>query len=298
MPGPKSRFAKMWDGLNRVGSLLRLTNPCRHARLFSTATRDNPGDIGDIAIGCSCSPSEHAGLLYRRDGAVRVLHLASHRTLVDEPATLTTTFVWVVPSLRPKQLPQIAAFCALAADAKPLLDYGFAYHEASLFSVMDATFVTAAGTTGLTCSTFVVAILRSCGVPLLAIKTWPQNDAIAVQTRTVYDMAERRNADFPEEASRLRREIGSARFSPSQVAGACMHDRRPVTHRLSVAASHVVMVAVNRLNQWLRHGRLVECPAPRPPPRLKRRPEQRHPPLVHLLDPSGPFGPGGFQISR
>ncbi len=191
MPGLSGRCANFVAGLKHAASWLRLINPCRSSS-FSSPDKDAV-PLGPIAIALSCQPLEHSGLFYTtQEGVVRVLHLAGHRNIKNDSPADCPEFICVVPDILPRQMNQIAELCCLAAQNRPLVDFGFKYHESSLFSLLDATFTTASGTIGLTCCTFVVTLLRAAGIRPFKIKTFRiTSAAISSQRLLVHYMAPR-----------------------------------------------------------------------------------------------------------
>lgn len=237
----------MLDGAKRVACFLRLTN-LRDSRRILWPLRDDPAAIPGVAVACSARPQEHAGIVYQSAGLTRVLHFCGPRKLSDDDITDVPYFLWVVPGLRPKQIPQVARLCALVATNRAKIqgqiEYGYEYNEASIFSVFNGSFSAAAGTTGLTCATFVLAIFRSCGVRLLKTNQWKRDTAIAQQIRTANDIGRY----YPAEASNLRKEIGARRFSPPEVAGAGLYERMPIGIKHATQAAQVVLKDIRNLN--------------------------------------------------
>lgn len=233
----------MWDGLKHVASYLRLTNLFRPERHCCPKTAGQIPD-SEIAIGLACAPVEHSGIFYRRTPAImRLLHFADHQIIEDDDPPSQPKFTWVVPPLRPKQIPQIVELCILISNKRPRINYGFRYDEASIFSMLDGSFILADGTLGLTCSTFVLAILRSAGVRLIKPRTWKvTSGSISAQALQVRFMSH----GHPNHAGRLRTEIGASRFSPSQVAGSGAYDRHPVSYRKAERAAAVALLLVQR----------------------------------------------------
>lgn len=148
--------------------------------------------------------------------------------------------------MRPKQVPQIEELCTLIADNRGAIQntisYGFRYSETSLFSMLDGSFKAADGTTGLTCATFVLAILRTAGVRLVKTASWPPASGVAAQIN--YLRHRIRNYGPSAHTQRLSEEIGCARFSPSQVAGACLYDWHPVDYHSAETGAALAMSAV------------------------------------------------------
>lgn len=239
----------MWDGLSRAASYLRLVNPCRIER-FRLCRDNDSHHIQTVAIALSYPFASHSGIFYRTEsGEVRIIHLANHRVLEDEECD-ADEFSWVVPDVRPHLATQLCELCALAARVKPEIDYGYRYDEASIFSVLDASFSLGDQSIGLTCATFVLAMFRSCGIHLVRPNKWRITSAdIAAQMRAIPNIARTNVAH----QNRLRAEIGEGRISPPQVSGAASHDRFPVSYGSAESAAILILQAQND-----HYARLVE----------------------------------------
>jgi len=86
--------------------------------------------------------------------------------------------------------------------------------------------------TGLSCATFVVAVFRSSGNPLVDTANWPMptKEDIAVQREFVALLEQSEKAEDQAQAILIRDEIGTPRARPEHVAGACLEDMLPVSH--------------------------------------------------------------------
>jgi hypothetical protein len=236
----------MLAGAKQVASWLHLINPLRSERFASpNQAGDMPGP--GVSIGLECAPLEHSGIYYSTIlGERRLLHFGNHHTILDDSPLVQAKFSWARPNLRPHHVPQIEELCVLIADNRAaiqsMIPYGFKYSEASLFSVFDGSFKAADGTTGLTCATFVLAILRTAGVRLVKTASWPQASGVAAQI----DYLRRRIRNYGQSlhTQRLNEEIGCVRFSPSQVAGACLYDWHPVDYHSAETGAALAMSAV------------------------------------------------------
>lgn len=185
----------------------------------------------------------HLGLRRSNRAEEPVLHLAWHRRLRDEPLARmlragpeTLPAAVVVLSLDPyvDEALQILSrrVARLHANSSSALWYGFGENQArfdtrtGLLSDPDAAF---------TCTTFVLALLRSVGVHLLDPTRWraPTEQDIAWQhsigERLLAWIDEYVQDDLPRAKERVTQDIGSRRFRPTDTAGAALlaRDKRP-----------------------------------------------------------------------
>ena len=82
---------------------------------------------------------------------------------------------------------------------------------------------------GLTCATFITAVLRHLGFPLIQEATWPQRDDDIAWQEMILDVLKKYASDEHVEAT--RKDIGAKRFRPDEVVGAaiCATSDWPVT---------------------------------------------------------------------
>lgn len=166
----------------------------------------------------------HVGLLYKRNGQVRVLHLAWDNDLQDE---WTWERLWAVPEAEPEKLFLVGAWCQRIlnrfraqkrAKHESPLPYGFRFDQ-SRFTETGLRLGSKA--IGLTCSTFVLAILNAVGVQLVDENSWP--------IRTTEDIAFLENLtvlqrpDMAKLKASLMSEVleGCPRIRPEELVAAC-----------------------------------------------------------------------------
>lgn len=116
----------------------------------------------------------HLGVIYRNNGATttKVIHLAWHHRLKDEPTT--EVWAWVPSDIDTDRLADAAALCRLIArnPAKKKAPYGFEFGDSGI-DAKGAVFI-GGSSVGLTCATFVLALFRRIGIELLDVSTWKQ----------------------------------------------------------------------------------------------------------------------------
>jgi len=169
------------------------------------------------AVAVPLTNREHVGIIFRDDDdQPHLLHLASHRRLRCDD--VIDGHAWVAPAIAPELLPSIAAMCARVAKRNAMgIPYGFRY-DASRFA-SDGQFVLGKDEHGLTCATFVLAVLRSAGVELLTRDEWPPRPDDMVRFAKILKALRSVGA---EDAyfDALEAEVTAVRFRPTEVAGA------------------------------------------------------------------------------
>ena len=96
----------------------------------------------------------------------------------------------------------------------------------------------APGARGLTCATFVLAVLKSVGIELVAEDTWPD------RLEETDEFITRVGGDPPSPiAEGMRQELvsGARRITPDEVVGACLVEPLPATFAAASAAAREVV---------------------------------------------------------
>jgi hypothetical protein len=167
----------------------------------------------------------HVGIVFRAsDQRCRILHLAWHYRLRNEEAL--DGWAFVAPLLDPVELQVLAGFCALLGAVRPRIPYGLQF-SASRFDD-DGRFIPGPGETGLTCTTFVMAIFEWAVMPLLVRESWKVRDEdIAAQRALVSMLRETKDADDGHVIA-VEAEVGCMRFRSEEAAAASAMPVRPV----------------------------------------------------------------------
>ncbi|MFO0618049.1 MAG: hypothetical protein U0414_35990 [Polyangiaceae bacterium] len=157
----------------------------------------------------------HVALVYRVDGTAKTLELAWHRDLVSVNVELTGLFAPL--QLDPANAISLAAYCEAVAlenhaniPGKAQIPYWIRY---------DGETFTATGQwlhdTGLTCATFVLAVLSSQGLTVARHETWgTREDDLTWQCKILRMLASK----HPREVAMQRKLIGASRLRPEEVA--------------------------------------------------------------------------------
>ncbi|MBL8792309.1 MAG: hypothetical protein JNM56_00235 [Planctomycetia bacterium] len=197
---------------------------------FTRCTFD-PSDVRlmGIALQRTTPCTTHAGVVYRDTaGVLRVLHFAYHEMLRDEPCR--GPFIFAIPALQDEDQEYLAEFCSRVyrVNQRGKLPYSFSFDPNLTF---DRTgLVVLNQNSGFTCSTFVVALFRSTGNPLVDSSTWPRSaDAVDIAARKYLLDAWRASGrpNLVTRASEIEPSIQTMRISPEQVAGAGLQRRLP-----------------------------------------------------------------------
>lgn len=174
----------------------------------------------------------HAGLVFRgSDDTCHVLHLAWHYKLrcdsnLDE-------WLCVTPTIDPIELQVLAALCVTLDSVRPRIPYGLRFSESTFDE--EGRFVPGSNETGLTCSTFVMAVFDWARIALLARETWPVREEDITAQKNLLRALQETNDATREHVVAVERELGCMRYRPEEVAVASAMEHRPV---LFDAASH------------------------------------------------------------
>ncbi|MFO0607980.1 MAG: hypothetical protein U0324_32750 [Polyangiales bacterium] len=190
-------------------------------------------------------PVDHCGVLYEAEGRRAMLHLAWHKHLSvdDVPSHRTDKYAWVAPNLPRERGLAVAAICRRVwrRNQQRGIPYGLRY-DATTFH-RTGELMLGRDELGLTCATFVLALFRQGGVELLRLEEWPARPDDLDRQR---DLVARLRSDptVPREhCDAIEREIGTIRYRPTEVAGACASADLPCSFAdASRAAAHIADV--------------------------------------------------------
>ncbi|MDR3402514.1 MAG: hypothetical protein P4L99_08450 [Chthoniobacter sp.] len=162
----------------------------------------------------------HLGIVHRsdEDGISRMLHLAWHFDLQNEPAE--PEYFWIDPGYSRYRSRQVATICRMVAERnRGGLPYAFSDPERA---IDEATGEALLGPTrfGFTCASFVLSVYDAAGLPLAVLSSWPPGrDGDAKWQAFIVDLLEERGAS-QEHVNLVRSEIGRVRFRPTEIAAA------------------------------------------------------------------------------
>lgn len=167
---------------------------------------------------------KHAGFLYRRDdGSVRVLHLAFHHMLRDDEVSdwarqvsdqFGESLRWAELGLPDDSKVVFAAHLSQIFLGNPQIPYGL--DAGGTVFTSDGKFVRGPIGKGLTCATFIAAILAGYGHPLVT-NDWPSRPEDEAWAEQILAMLENRAS--PEHIDAVKADIGAARYRPEEIVG-------------------------------------------------------------------------------
>ncbi len=177
----------------------------------------------------------HAGVLYvsKVGEAPRLIHLATHKWLIDE--TASNEIRWVQVQLNAITARLVVGVClsiARRARAREMTaTYGFNYDPAKQYFGVNYDFLPIDPNQGLTCATFVLALFRRADVELLKVEEWLERNIEVADVEVQKAIAETFSATFGEEVGKIlysQIASGAPRFRPEQVAAASALSPKPV----------------------------------------------------------------------
>lgn len=162
----------------------------------------------------------HAGIAFQAEGKPpQVLHLAFHEACAADRST--SSWCWVLwGHLDEINNNVLRNYCAHLAAVRPRLPYGFRFVESRLSAAFELSL--GPGESGLTCSTFILAVLRVLGVDMVDVATWPPraDDRSSREAAVAFLRSPGRPVDHHHHAEQLLAEIDSPRIRPEEVAAA------------------------------------------------------------------------------
>lgn len=169
----------------------------------------------------------HCGVVHQLESdPARLLHLEWHARLADVPWPPSDEYLWVPLRLHAIRRDAVIAKCRLIATARPSISYGVQFDGARF---LENGLVQYQGSThGMTCATFVLAVLDSAGVPLLKTADWKSRPEDAAWHDWIVAQLRKTAGVSKAHADNVAAEKGCARFRPEEVAGACAGSRRPL----------------------------------------------------------------------
>ncbi len=195
---------------------------------FSAVSQTDDATLLGVAVCVSDMdvPLIHAGIVHRSAGRpLRLLHLAFHAKVIDEGMPSEgLEYYWTPLRMDPDRAETFAAFCRHLARRRPRIPYGVLYRGDTLSD--EGTVLLSGGAVGLTCATFVLAVLKWAGFELLDLGSWIHRPEDTDWHAHIVEMLSRFRERNPELISHqhieaVRSEKGCARFRPEEVAAAC-----------------------------------------------------------------------------
>lgn len=168
-----------------------------------------------------------------------MLHLGFHYELHEHPAS--PEYQWVEPKMTNATRKAVAALCGRITDTKPKIPYGFDHLGVEIDPNTGAVTVESSGT-GLTCASFIMQVLKGCGVQLLAEAEWPEGANREWQEQMLGTMRDRGVPETHIAASAAS--VGARRFRPEEVQAATTIAPKPVGFEQVAALANELRLAL------------------------------------------------------
>jgi len=192
----------------------------------------------------------HTGIIYKDvdEGSISILHLAFHIKLInDEFGALNTesnlwtdSDFWVIPIEFESSFQRaLSAYCSNILTRNELLmkesfDKGIMYGLLSGDSkfVEDGTLILGKDCSGLSCSSFVIAVFNSIGIRLVDMSKWPSRQSdIAHHTLLLsWLKGPCMQLGHMDHFARVEKEVGCPRVRPSEATAALRFEDKPADH--------------------------------------------------------------------
>jgi hypothetical protein len=161
----------------------------------------------------------HSGFLYKLDGQPpRLNHLAWHFDLRDEPA-VDDKYLWADTGLDERNSQVIAAWLTDRRERPSMIPYGLDA-QGACFDKETQDFLPPPLGKGLTCATYMQAVLKHLGFILLDEATWPADRAEDASWQVAVVDVLRKTGAAEDHINALASDVGSKRLRPAEVVGA------------------------------------------------------------------------------
>jgi hypothetical protein len=204
-----------------------------------------------VAVACHLNGwgGTHVGFLYDRheDGTRWFCDVAWDLVCRNEEVT-KTDLVWVNVRLREENLRLLAAALDLMDQNAASIPYDTRFGPAVYFDPHSWVYIK--DNPGLTCSTFIIAVLRSLGFELLDTLDWESRAEDGPALDHLIAELERRRVDRSR-IEAMRANNDNRRFRPEEVCAAAGLKQWPVEFARAEPAGIEVAFEVNRRNNEL-----------------------------------------------
>ncbi len=180
----------------------------------------------DLAIKEVEKNQNHCGILYR-DGQSQIwlLHLGwNYRLYCNRP---DRSYQWVTVNIDNITKKFLSIVCDRIRKAKPPIPYGL---DASgiAFDPNTGELKIGAKGKGMTCASFILGVVNTYSIRLLAEEQWPENENVEWQMHTINKLSELEPVATAEQLNDIMADVGSRRFTPSEVVGASTDTPWPI----------------------------------------------------------------------
>jgi hypothetical protein len=201
---------KSWLGEARTASF-------RGSKLLRSCDADGLKSFDTFGLGILRTDEDrfHCAILFDRAGTTTLLHLAWNYRL--SVGNVETRYWWAETGLLSPNRKLLAVIADRIATAKPRIPYGL---DRDVLAIEPETGKLIPGPEGkgLTCAAFILAVFESAGFKLLSENQWPEDANRDWQTWIVANLADDTEATT-EQVAAVARDIGSRRFTPTEVVG-------------------------------------------------------------------------------
>ena len=207
--------------------------------------------VAAVAIQHTGEGRFHAGVVYFDKAQYHFLNLEFHFRLTN-PSFNAFNTGWVEPPINSDDAGLVAALCKRVWETKPKLPYHLRWDQGSTFSSATGKFIPIGDCKGLTCATFVLAIYNGVGVKLINEQNWQSRDGdqdwqnYILSIFETWEQKKRKDGDaefadeLVEHIKNVKTELGSLRYRPEDVTGACVGNNLPATFEdATVAGSRI-----------------------------------------------------------
>jgi hypothetical protein len=182
----------------------------------------------------------HVAFLYKTDGhPARLAHLAWHHHQIPDGSP-DENYLWEQIQLDETNSSYVASWLDDRRAKPDNIPYGFSI-SGEVFDGDNDDFIDPPLGEGLTCATFIIAVLKHLKFPLIKEETWPVNrrDDVAWQTGILQQLERTGASQLHVEA--LRSNVGAVRYRPEEICGAACLDDWPVAYDdASTTAAEIV----------------------------------------------------------
>jgi hypothetical protein len=201
--------------------------------------------VGVFLVRFSKTKQFHTGFLIQlKDELPTQLHLNGHHDLRREQFSQKERYFWSELGFAPDEFNQtmlIGRLMAFLKNAKSI-PFGISY-DGMVFDKA-GKFIPGPLGMGLTCATFVLAVCRNLGHPILDEANWPVGDPLDIAWHAYILESFQKNMPLnAEHFAAATQSIGCKRFRPAQVAAGATADGSltPLNHQdATVAARKIV----------------------------------------------------------
>lgn len=206
-------------------------------------------DIEDIAIAITrFGEFFHAAMAYRDSNNNLQLMDLSIAGMKNKPFPDKNNWAWAVPMIPPSLRRVAATVCERVAESRPKLYYGFKYLPAE-FIASDGSLPLHPDTTGFTCATFVLSLLKNAQIDILKHDTWQPRDGDAEWQTQVYSMLvdQQKRHKIPQSVMDANHsDMPCLRYRPEDVVAGCLSPSPPID--FAYATQHAPDVCLSVLS--------------------------------------------------